>query len=42
MQIHIRACHVELPEILHARVERRLGFVLGRFGTRIGRVVVRF
>ena len=41
MQIHIRACHVELPEILHAQVERRLGFVLGRFGTRIGRVVVR-
>lgn len=42
MQIHIRARHVEVSEDLHAQVERRLSFVLGRFGTRIGRVVVRF
>ena len=42
MQIQIRARHVEVTEVLHAQVERRLGFVLGRFGARIGRVVVRF
>ena len=42
MQIHIRARRVEVTEVLHAQVERRLGFVLGRFGGRIGRVVVRF
>lgn len=42
MQIQIRARHVEVTEVLHAQGERRLGFVLGRFGARIGRVVVRF
>ena len=42
MRIQIRARHVEVTEVLHAQVERRLGFVLGRFGARIGRVVVRF
>ena len=42
MQIHIRARHVEVTEVLHAQVDRRLGFVLGRFGARIGRVRVRF
>jgi len=42
MQIQIRARHVEVTEVLHAQVERRLGFALGRFGARIGRVVIRF
>jgi ribosomal subunit interface protein len=40
--VQICARHVEVTEVLHAQVERRLGFVLGRFGARIGRVVVRF
>jgi len=42
MQVQIRARHVEVPEVLRAHVERRLGFALARFGVRIGRVLVRF
>jgi putative sigma-54 modulation protein len=42
MKIQIRARHIELTETLRAHVERRLAFALGRFGTRVGRVVVRF
>ena len=42
MKIHIRGRNVELTEVLRARVERRLGFALSRFGERIGRVLLRF
>ena len=42
MKIHIRGRNVELTEVLRTRVERRLGFALGRFGERIGRVLLRF
>ncbi len=42
MKIHIRERNIEVTEDLRAHVERRLGFALGRFGERIGRVVVRF
>lgn len=42
MKIHIRGRNVELSEVLRTRVERRLGFALGRFGERIGRVLLRF
>lgn len=42
MRIQLRARDVELTEALRAHVERRLGFALGRFGERVGRVSVRF
>jgi len=42
MKIHIRGRNVELTDVLRAHVERRLGFALGRFGQRIGRVLLRF
>jgi ribosomal subunit interface protein len=42
MKIHIRGRNVELTEVLRTRVERRLGFALGRFGERIDRVLLRF
>jgi len=42
MKIQIRGRNVELTKILRAQVERRLGFALGRFGERIGRVLLRF
>ncbi len=42
MKIHIRGRKIELTEVLRTRVERRLGFALGRFGERIGRVLLRF
>jgi len=42
MKIHIRGRNIELHEVLRTRVERRLGFALGRFGERIGRVLLRF
>ena len=42
MKIQIRRGNVELTERLRAHVERRLGFGLGRFGGRIGRVIIRF
>ncbi len=42
MKIHIRGRNVELTEVLRTHVERRLGFALGRFGERIGRVLLRF
>jgi len=41
MHIEIRARNVELTPVLRAHVERRLGFALGRFASRINRVVVR-
>jgi putative sigma-54 modulation protein len=42
MKIHIRGRNIELTEVVRTRVERRLGFALGRFGERIGRVLLRF
>jgi putative sigma-54 modulation protein len=42
MKIHIRKRNVEVTKILRAHVESRLGLALGRFGERIGRVIVRF
>ena len=42
MKIQIRERNVKVTEVLRAHVEGRLGFALGRFGTRIGRVIVRF
>src|SRR3989454_2344352 len=42
MKIHIRKRNVEVTKILRAHVESRLGLALGRFGERIGRVMVRF
>ncbi len=42
MKIHIRKRNVEVTKILRAHVVSRLGFALGRFGERIGRVIVRF
>ena len=41
MQIRIREHDVEVTEALRVHVERRLGIALGRFGDKIGRVVVR-
>lgn len=42
MKIHIQNRNVEVTKILRAHVESRLGLALGRFGERIGRVMVRF
>ena len=42
MKVEIRQRDVEVTEVLRAHVERRLGLALGRFGDRIGRVMVRF
>jgi ribosomal subunit interface protein len=42
MKIEIRGHKLELSAKLRAHAERRLGFALGRFATRIGRVIVRF
>ena len=42
MRIQIRERNVKVTEDLRAHVEGRLGFALGRFGDRIGRVMVRF
>ena len=41
MQVEIRARNLELTRALQAHAERRLQFALGRFGSRIDRVVVR-
>ena len=42
MKIQIRGHKVPVAEVLRTHVERRLGLALGRFGVRIGRVIVRF
>ena len=42
MKIQIRCRNIAITEALRARVERRLGFALSRFGERIGRVVLQF
>ena len=41
MRLTIHARKVALNATLRSRVERRLGFALGRFGNRIDRVTVR-
>ena len=41
MQLELRIDNVDCNEILRTYVERRLRFGLGRFGRRVGRVVVR-
>ena len=41
MKVEIRERNVQVTEVLRAHVERRLGLALGRFGDRIGRVMVR-
>jgi ribosomal subunit interface protein len=42
MRVQIRKGRVKVTAALRAHVERRLGLALGRFGERIGPVVVRF
>ena len=42
MKIQILQCDVDITDVLRVHVERRLGLALGRFGDRIGRVIVRF
>ncbi len=42
MKIQIRERNVKVTDILRSHVQRRLGLALGRFGERIGRVIVRF
>ncbi|HEX9507517.1 MAG TPA: ribosome-associated translation inhibitor RaiA [Myxococcales bacterium] len=42
MKIQIRCRNIAITEALRARVERRLGFALSRFGERIGRVLLQF
>jgi putative sigma-54 modulation protein len=41
MQIEMRIGNADWNEILRSYAERRLKFALGRFGDRVGRVVVR-
>ncbi len=40
MKIQIRERNVEVTEVLRSHVQRRVGLALGRFGERIGRVIV--
>src|SRR5258707_14940035 len=42
MKIYIRGRNIEVTRVVRTRVERRLGFALGRFGERIDRVLLRF
>src|ERR1700741_2378815 len=42
MKIEIRGSKLALTEVLRTHVERRLGLALGRFGLRVGQVIVRF
>jgi putative sigma-54 modulation protein len=41
MQLELRIGNADWSEILRSYVERRLKFGLGRFGKRVGRVIVR-
>src|SRR5215831_3678307 len=41
MELKLRVRHTGVPRILRTYAERRLGFALGRFANRIGRVTVR-
>jgi putative sigma-54 modulation protein len=40
MRLEIRSRDVEIGQELRGSIERRLRFLLGRFGTRVGRVTV--
>ncbi len=42
MKIQIRGRNIGVTKVVRTRVERRLGFALGRFGERIDRVLLRF
>lgn len=42
IKVQIRREDVPITTLLRKHLERRLGFVLGRFAERIGRVTVRF
>lgn len=42
MKVQIRERQVEVSDVLRTHVQQRLGLALGRFGDRIGQVVVRF
>ena len=42
MKIHLRERNVQVTDVLRSHVQRRVGLALGRFGERIGRVIVRF
>jgi ribosomal subunit interface protein len=42
MRIAIRNSNVKLTELLRAHVRNRVGLALGRFGDRIGHVIVKF
>jgi len=41
MKIQFRELNIQITEVLRARVQRRLGLALGRFGARIDKVIVR-
>jgi|SRR3954449_627537 ribosome-associated translation inhibitor RaiA len=41
LKVQVRAGRMKVSAALRARVERRVGLSLGRFGERIGEVVVR-
>ena len=41
MELRLRVRHSDFPEILQAYAKRRLGFALGRFANRIGRLTTR-
>ena len=41
VELRIVGTNIDLTEVLHSHVERRLHFALSRFGDRIGRVTVR-
>lgn len=42
MKVRISERGVKVSELLRAHVAKRLGLALGRFGTRVGQVVVHF
>jgi putative sigma-54 modulation protein len=42
MKIQIRGRNIAVTKVVRTRMERRLGFALGRFGERIDRVLLRF
>ena len=41
MKIHFRELNIQMTDVLRARLQRRLGLALGRFGARIDKVIVR-
>ena len=42
MNLDIRGRNISLTDGLRSHIERRLGFALGRFGSAVGPVLVRF